>query len=478
MKTVRWHRAMHLVLAILILIGLVAGLGFQGCKVSPNTVKTTTFQEAREIYDALLEATSLGRGLLCNDNLTGRIVWNEAQFMESLLGMYELTQDRHYLELFITHADHVLQVGDDRARRLDYVGRLRLGWQTGVYYTLGVPVTIPDDQGKPALEVQGIHRADNNYTVFEIIRKDSEHFTLLVRNDFRRSEPSEVRFKNLAMETAEAVVNKDLNLNSWIRIKVLGDSPPKQGVYYLTETYMMVLHELHTPIIAIPFLQFAELVFRIPELAVYEPKAKEYVQAFEQSFQDYADSWREDAKGGYFVYEPGRKFWVSWLTIPYNGLSANGRFLLWLWRVTGNAAYLEKAAALAKKFRAGITFLHDGTMTMPYWLEDSLPFTGWEVMSADLVNGLYTRCEPDPAAEDVSHFSLTLRKIKEIRPLNYMPYDRQEVKKLLTERYGWMDYGLKHYESVLTRFFQGYYLPTKFGIDKRKAHLSTMILSG
>lgn len=71
-----------------------------------------------------------------------------------------------------------------------------------------------------------------------------------------------------------------------------------------------------------------------------------------------------------------------------------------------------------------------------------------------------------------------IRKIREIRPLNYVPYNREDAKKLLTEKYGWKDYGLKHYESVLTRFYQGYYLPTKFGIDKRKAHLSSLILSG
>lgn len=70
-----------------------------------------------------------------------------------------------------------------------------------------------------------------------------------------------------------------------------------------------------------------------------------------------------------------------------------------------------------------------------------------------------------------------IRKIREIRPLNYVPYSREEAKKLLIEKYGWKDYGLKHYESVLTRFYQGYYLPTKFGIDKRKAHLSSLILS-
>jgi hypothetical protein len=43
---------------------------------------------------------------------------------------------------------------------------------------------------------------------------------------------------------------------------------------------------------------------------------------------------------------------------------------------------------------------------------------------------------------------------------------------------GWRDYGGKHYESVFTRFYQGYILLKKFGVDKRKAHLSTMIASG
>lgn len=71
-----------------------------------------------------------------------------------------------------------------------------------------------------------------------------------------------------------------------------------------------------------------------------------------------------------------------------------------------------------------------------------------------------------------------IRKIGEVRLLNYVPYNREEAKRILREQYGWQDYGLKHYESVLTRFYQGYYLPTKFGIDKRKAHLSSLILSG
>ena len=43
---------------------------------------------------------------------------------------------------------------------------------------------------------------------------------------------------------------------------------------------------------------------------------------------------------------------------------------------------------------------------------------------------------------------------------------------------GWQDYGSKHYEQVFTRFYQTYILPLRYGIDKRKAHLSNLILNG
>lgn len=62
--------------------------------------------------------------------------------------------------------------------------------------------------------------------------------------------------------------------------------------------------------------------------------------------------------------------------------------------------------------------------------------------------------------------------------LNWVPYVKDEVKSILQEKLGWRDYGGKHYESIWTRFYQGYILPVKFGIDKRKAHYATLICSG
>lgn len=70
-----------------------------------------------------------------------------------------------------------------------------------------------------------------------------------------------------------------------------------------------------------------------------------------------------------------------------------------------------------------------------------------------------------------------VRGIKTVRLLDYMPLDYNGAKAEIAEELGWVDYGGKHYESVFTRYFQGYYLPMKFGFDKRLAHLSSLVLS-
>lgn len=65
-----------------------------------------------------------------------------------------------------------------------------------------------------------------------------------------------------------------------------------------------------------------------------------------------------------------------------------------------------------------------------------------------------------------------------VRPLNFMPYVKRDAQKILKERVGFKDYGGKHGESRFTKFFQNYYLPVKFNIDKRLPHLSSLVLSG
>ena len=62
--------------------------------------------------------------------------------------------------------------------------------------------------------------------------------------------------------------------------------------------------------------------------------------------------------------------------------------------------------------------------------------------------------------------------------LDYVDYVKSDAMKILEGKLGWKYYGGKHYESIYTRFYQGYILPKKFGYDKRKVHFSSLICSG
>jgi N-acetyl sugar amidotransferase len=68
--------------------------------------------------------------------------------------------------------------------------------------------------------------------------------------------------------------------------------------------------------------------------------------------------------------------------------------------------------------------------------------------------------------------------VQSVNILNYIDYNKQQAKAIITKELGWRDYGGKHYESLFTKFYQAYILPQKFKIDKRKPHLTNMIFSG
>lgn len=71
-----------------------------------------------------------------------------------------------------------------------------------------------------------------------------------------------------------------------------------------------------------------------------------------------------------------------------------------------------------------------------------------------------------------------LRGISVVKPLNYIPYFKEEAVALLEKEYGWKPYPQKHFESRFTRFYEGYWLPERFGFDPRKVMFSSLILTG
>jgi N-acetyl sugar amidotransferase len=78
----------------------------------------------------------------------------------------------------------------------------------------------------------------------------------------------------------------------------------------------------------------------------------------------------------------------------------------------------------------------------------------------------------------VKRYYQQVKGVRSVSVLNYVDYNKHAVKETIQKELGWRDYGGKHYESIWTRFYQGYILPAKFKIDKRKAHLSDLIFAG
>lgn len=71
-----------------------------------------------------------------------------------------------------------------------------------------------------------------------------------------------------------------------------------------------------------------------------------------------------------------------------------------------------------------------------------------------------------------------LKGVEVIKPLNYLPYIKSEAIAILEKEYGWRSYPQKHFESRFTKFFEGYWLPERFGYDTRKVQYSSLILTG
>jgi N-acetyl sugar amidotransferase len=82
---------------------------------------------------------------------------------------------------------------------------------------------------------------------------------------------------------------------------------------------------------------------------------------------------------------------------------------------------------------------------------------------------------------DILKYRIYYRWIKGMRViklLDNVPYIKQDAIRTLSEKFGWQPYPQKHYESRFTRFYESYWTPKKFGYDKRRAYLSSEILTG
>lgn len=119
------------------------------------------------------------------------------------------------------------------------------------------------------------------------------------------------------------------------------------------------------------------------------------------------------------------------------------------------------------------------------WTEHTLP-RSWNYNKFDLVNlkNIHRTFENKPLKKlpalgvwQQAYYQLIFN-IQRVNFLDLQEYNRSNIIKTIEDQLNWKNYGWKHHESIFTRFYQGYILPIKFNIDKRKPHLSNLIFSG
>jgi len=92
-------------------------------------------------------------------------------------------------------------------------------------------------------------------------------------------------------------------------------------------------------------------------------------------------------------------------------------------------------------------------------------------------NGIKLKTYPKLSLIKMTYAGL-IKNILDVRPFYYIDYKKQNAKKMLIQKFGWKDYGGHHHENLFTKFAMAYWLPKKFGIDKRIINLSAQVLSG
>jgi N-acetyl sugar amidotransferase len=102
-----------------------------------------------------------------------------------------------------------------------------------------------------------------------------------------------------------------------------------------------------------------------------------------------------------------------------------------------------------------------------------------------LINDIHSRYGKHPLKTfpivDILSYKIIYRYIygmKIFKPLNLVPYLKVDAEKLLSDKFGWEPFQHKHHESRFTRFYEDFWLPRKFGFEKRRAHFSSLILTG
>ncbi|MBX3008354.1 MAG: N-acetyl sugar amidotransferase [Melioribacteraceae bacterium] len=128
-----------------------------------------------------------------------------------------------------------------------------------------------------------------------------------------------------------------------------------------------------------------------------------------------------------------------------------------------------------KYFLIGSNYSSESIMPQSWYYGSKLDYLNIK----DIVkNNSMVKLKSFPKLSFLQYLFFSKKGPKNISILDLIDYNKENAKKIIIDELNWRDYGGKHCESKITEFYQKYILPNKFNIDKRKAHLSSLICSG
>ena len=347
------------------------------------------------------------------------LAWGEAALIDAILDLYEVTGDREYLREVVRRCDRMLSHRDDARGLRDSTGEIHKAWSMAGKYTVAESV-LADDAGRPSIRLRSTPYAYNNQTEIEVT-VSGDTFTLHVTNEFFKRDET---FSDLSLDPASTryfakVINNPKPVPSpksgtCTECSMLLKASPAGMDAHLPKAQTVTMDSLrlsycgYIGIIYHPLLRFAELVKADKSLKEFEPDAKRFTEAADESYKEFRSHWRNGPgkdEGYYITCERGGAFPYDNLPEPFNYHGGHVASEAALYRLTGDKVYRDHVRRMANLLKHRLELKTGDLYVWHYWYE---PLNAGYT-AADDISDNYPDMAPKAVIEDCSHGTLDVR---------------------------------------------------------------------
>jgi len=393
-------------------------------KTNSQKNETKTIEISRARADELISKLPLTDPWLVKQDGSA-LAWGEAATLETLVDLYEATDDPSYLKEVARRGDRLLTHRDDRRGIADGSGKIRPAWSMGLKYVVARE-DLMDASGNVIANIRSTPYANNDLTKIDL-NQDSKtgRFSLKVSNSFwKRNESfSDLSFDPRDERFIETIVNDPMSpystragdysdiRSNLIRVKIVRSNMPV--TQSITLKSIPLAYTGYLGIIYNPMLRMAEFAKSKAELANLIPAANRFIKAAEESYKDAsARLWRNGpnkGEGYYLTCERGESFPADNVGQPINFLAMHTTAQLALFRLTGKKEYRERSEKMSRLLKNRLKYEQEGDLYIwTYWYEP-MTTVGWKPEDNLSSNVMFYKGAPN--MEDSSHGVLDIAMV-------------------------------------------------------------------